>query len=77
MTWSIRVEVEVHGRPSSGRAASRTTMPGDDPALMTASIKAYQDAGVEHVVLALNSGDIPALKRLMETIANEVLPEFR
>ncbi len=76
MTWSIRVEVEVHGRPSSDRAATRTTMPGDDPAMMRASIKAYQDAGVEHVVLALNSGDVPAIKRLMETIANEVLPEF-
>ena len=77
MTWSIRVEVEVHGRPSSDRAATRTTMPGDDPAMMQASIKAYQDAGVEHVVLALNSGDVPALKRLVETIASEVLPEFR
>ena len=77
ITWSIRVEVEVHGQPSSERAASRTTMPGHDPAMMTASIKAYQDAGVEHIVLALNSGDVPALKRLMETIANEVLPEFR
>jgi probable F420-dependent oxidoreductase len=77
MTWSTRVEVEVHGRPSSDRAATRTTMPGHDPALMTTSIKAYQDAGVEHIVLALNSGDVPALKRLMETIASEVLPEFR
>ena len=77
MTWSTRVEVEVHGRPSSGRAAGRTTMPGDDPAMMAASIKAYQDAGVDHIVLALNSGDVSALKQLMETIANEVLPEFR
>ena len=76
MTWSIRVEVEVHGRPSSDRAATRTTMPGDDPAMMRASIKAYQDAGVEHVVLALNSGDVPAIKRLIKTIANEVLLEF-
>ncbi len=45
--------------------------------MMIASIKAYQDAGVDHMVLALNSGDVPALKRLMEKIANEVLPEFR
>jgi hypothetical protein len=45
--------------------------------MMRASIKAYQDAGVEHMVLALNSADVPALKRLMETIASEVLPEFR
>jgi len=77
MTWSARVEVEVHGRPSSDRAASRTTMPGHDPAMMVSSIKAYQDVGVDHMVLALNSGDVPALKRLMETIASEVLPEFR
>lgn len=77
MTWSTRVEVEVHGRPSSERAASRNTLPGDDPAKMVADIKAYQDAGVDHIVLALNSGDVPALKRLMERIAAEVMPEFR
>ena len=77
MTWSTRVEVEVHGRSSSDRAASRSTMPGDDPAMMVASIKPYQDAGVDHIVLALNSGDVTALKRLMESISAEVLPEFR
>jgi probable F420-dependent oxidoreductase len=77
MTWSARVEVEVHGRPSSERAASRNTLPGGDPAKMVADIKAYQDVGVDHIVLALNSGDVPALKMLMETIAAEVIPEFR
>ena len=44
--------------------------------MMVAGIKAYQDAGVDHMVLALNSGDVSALKRLMETMANEVPPEF-
>jgi hypothetical protein len=44
---------------------------------MVAGIKAYQDAGVDHMVLALNSGDVDALKRLMERIAAEVMPEFR
>jgi probable F420-dependent oxidoreductase len=77
MTWSTRVEVEVHGRPSSERAASRNTLPGDDPAKMVADIRAYQDAGVDHIVLALNSGDVLALKQLMETIAAEIMPEFR
>ncbi len=77
MTWSTRAEVEVHGKPSSDRAASRTTLPGNDPAIMVANIKAYQAAGVDHMVLALNSGDVDALKRLMETIATEVLPEFK
>ncbi len=77
MTWSTRVEVEVHGRPSSERAASRNTLPGDDPAKMVADIRAYQDAGVDHIVLALNSGDVLALKQLMETIAAEIMPQFR
>jgi probable F420-dependent oxidoreductase len=77
MTWSTRLEVEVHGRPSSERASTRTTLPGDNPEMMVAGIKAYQDAGVDHIVLALNSGDVAALRRLMETIAAEVIPEFR
>ena len=77
MDWSNRVEVEVHGKPSSDRAASRSTLPGDNPDIMTAGIKAYEDAGVDHIVLALNSGDVSALKRLMGTIATEVIPEFR
>ena len=77
MTWSTRLEVEVHGRPSSERASTRTRLSGDNSEMMVAGIKAYQDAGVDHMVLALNSGDVSALKRLMETIAAEVMPEFR
>ena len=74
---SARVEVEVHGGPSSQRAASRSRLPGDDPGAMRAGIVAYLDAGVEHMVLALNSGDIPSLRRLMSVIADEVLPVYR
>ena len=77
ITMSARIEVEVHGGPSSQRAASRARIPGDDPGAMRAGIEAYREAGVEHVVLALNSGDVPALRRLMATIAEEVLPSFR
>ena len=77
ITMSARVEVEVHGGPSSQRAASRSRLPGDDPGAMRAGIEAYREAGVEHMVLALNSGDIPALRRLMSIIADEVLPAFR
>ena len=75
--WSARVEVEVHGQPSSDRTSSRSTLPGDKPDMVTAGIKSYQDAGVEHIVLALNSGDIDALKLIMETIASKVIPEFK
>ena len=76
ITMSTRVEIEVHGGPSSQRAASRSRLPGDDSAAMRAGIEAYREAGVEHMVLALNSGDVPALRRLMSVIADEVLPAF-
>jgi len=32
---------------------------------------------VDHVVLALNSGDVPRLRALMEDIAQKVIPQFR
>ena len=70
ITMSARVEIEVHGGPSSQRAASRSRLPGGDTGAIRAGIEAYQEAGVEHMVLALNSGDIPALRRLMSVIAD-------
>ena len=77
ITMSARIEVEVHGGPSSQRVSSRSRLTGDDPGAMRAGIEAYREAGVEHMLLALNSGDIPALRRLMSIIADEVLPAFR
>jgi hypothetical protein len=44
---------------------------------MIAGIAAYQTAGVEHVVLALNTGEVARITELMETIAQLVIPEFR
>jgi hypothetical protein len=44
---------------------------------MSAGIRAYQSAGVEHVVLALNTGDVPRIRTLMEDIARKVMPQFR
>jgi probable F420-dependent oxidoreductase len=77
LTMSVRVEVEAHGRPSSHRTQSRTRFPGDDVDRMIAGIRAYQEAGVEHIVLALNSGDVPRITELMESIAQKVMPQFR
>lgn len=77
LTMSIRLEVEVHGGPSSSRAADRSRLPGHDPGAMTGALAAYQTAGMDHVVLALNSGDVPALTTIMERIARDVLPQFR
>ena len=77
IAMSARVEVEVHGGPSSERAADRARISGDDTGGIIAGLEAYQAAGVEHVILAHNSGDIPAITTLMERIARQVIPHFR
>jgi probable F420-dependent oxidoreductase len=77
LTMSIRVEVEAHGGASSQRAQNRSRLPGDDVEQMSAGIMAYQNAGVEHVVLALNTGDVVRIRSLMEDIARQVIPQFR
>ena len=74
---SARVEVEVHGGPSSSRAANSARISGNDPGLMRTGIEAYRQAGVEHILLALNSGDTGRLRDLMAIIAEQVLPHFR
>jgi len=77
LTWSLRVEVEAHGGPSSERTAGRARLSGDDPDAMAASLAAYETAGVQHVILALNTGDATTITKLMETIAQDVVPRFR
>jgi hypothetical protein len=44
---------------------------------MIAGIRAYESSGVHHIVLALNSGDMPKITALMEDIAKRVIPQFR
>ena len=75
LAWSVRLDVEVTPGPSSARAANRSRLAGD-PQQIIAGVSAYQQAGVEHVVLALNSGEVPRLLSLMEDIAEKVLPRF-
>jgi alkanesulfonate monooxygenase SsuD/methylene tetrahydromethanopterin reductase-like flavin-dependent oxidoreductase (luciferase family) len=77
LTMSIRVEVEAHGRASSQRAHSRSRLPGDNMDQMIDGIRAYQAVGVEHIVLALNTGDVPRIRALMEDIARKVMPQVR
>jgi hypothetical protein len=73
---SMRVEVEVGGKASSQRAASRARLPGDNADQMIAGIRAYQSAGVDHIVLALNSGDMAGITALMVAIAQKVMPHL-
>ncbi|HJN87492.1 MAG: LLM class F420-dependent oxidoreductase [Dehalococcoidia bacterium] len=77
ITMSVRFEVEVHDGPSSERAVDRARVSGGDPGAIIGAIEAYQAAGVEHVILAHNSGDIPAITTLVERIARHVIPHFR
>ena len=77
LTMSVRVEVEAHGRPSSRRASDRARLPGDDPAALAAGIAAYQSAGAQHLVLALNTGDVSRIRELIQGIAEDVIPQFR
>jgi hypothetical protein len=72
----VRVEVEVSPGPSSVRAAGCSRISGHDVERMAAAIAAYQSAVVEHVVLALNSGDVPRITTLMENIPRRVMPRF-
>ena len=44
---------------------------------MIAGIEAYARAGVEHIVLALNSGDLAHITGLMVHIAQKVMPHCR
>ncbi len=74
---SMRVEVEVDGKASSQRAATRARLPGDNADQMIAGIRAYQRVGVDHIVLALNSGDITSITTLMADIAQRVVPRLR
>lgn len=77
LTMSIRIEVEAHGGPSSTRAQDRARLPGDDLEQMAAGVRAYQESGVEHVLFALNTGDINRIGELMRNIADRVIPRFR
>ena len=77
IAMSTRVEVEVHGGPSSQRAASRARLPGDDMGALRAGLEAFSEAGVQHFILALNSGDISAIRSVMAKIADEIIPAFQ
>jgi hypothetical protein len=44
---------------------------------MIGGIQAYQRAGVEHVVLAVNSGEVARIAALMADIAQNVMPRCR
>ena len=69
---SVRFQSPAEGGPGSGRA-----VPGYDPDGMTAAMAAYKEAGVQHMVLGLNTRDVSAITRVMESVAGDVMPRLR
>ena len=63
---SVRLDVDV-----------TTDATGDSLNRLADKIVEFQQAGVEHTVLALGSGDTSRLENWMEAIATRVLPVFR
>ena len=45
-------------------------------AMTAAGIEAFQFVGAEHVIISLNTGDVANLKRQMEVIAGDEIPQF-
>lgn len=77
LVMSARVEVAATSGPSSDRAANRARIPGGDPEQTALALAAYRAAGVEHLVLALNTGDVTRIRSLMEELSAQTLPQFR
>ncbi len=63
---SVRFDVDV--------AADATSEQLDQ---LVSDINAFDEAGAEHIVLALNSGDVPRLREWMDAIARHVIPAVK
>ena len=75
LTMAVLVQAGVHGS-AGGDAAHTSTIWADDADAMRTLLGGYRDAGVDHVVVAIGSGDIPLHRNAMEAIAS-VLADVR
>ena len=75
IVMSVRVSVQFQA-PAAGGSGSGRAVPGYDPDGMTAAMAAYQEAGVQHMVLGLNTRDVSAITRVMESVAGDVMPRL-
>jgi len=76
LTMSVRIDVLAEPRPTRPGTESRTRL-GEDKAHALDVLKGYEAAGVAHVCLALESGNVPKLEARMRQYATDVLPAFR
>ena len=72
----VRQMASAAGRdPDAIEMSLRLNVTGElDTLRLTDSLRAYEDAGVTHVCLALESGDVPQLANTMRRIATDVIP---
>ena len=75
IVMSVRVAVQFQA-PAAGGPGSGRAVPGYDPDGMTSAMAAYKEAGVEHMVLGLNTRDVSAITRVMESVARDVIPRL-
>ena len=48
-----------------------------DPRALVDTLREYEDAGLQHAVLALESGDVSELEATMRRVASDVVPALR
>ena len=75
----IREQAAAAGRdPASLTMSVRVDVnPSSDLGQLAATLAAYETAGVEHVVLAIATGDMSVINNLADRMANEVIPQVR
>ena len=66
LEMSVRFDIDPAGDATAERMDN-----------LVAEIGAFDEAGAEHIVLALGSGDVPQLREWMEAIASRVIPAVR
>ena len=75
LTMSVLVQAGVRGSVG-GDASHVAAIWADDADAMRTLLQGYRAVGVEHVVVAIGSGDIPLHRKAMETMAS-VLDDVR
>jgi probable F420-dependent oxidoreductase len=74
----VRDMASAAGRdPNAIEMSLRLNVTGElDPQRVVDTLRAYEDAGVSHVCLALESGDVAKLEDTMRRVAADVSPAF-
>lgn len=70
---ALRTTLEITEQPWERPPQQRRTLRGTVPELV-AMVRAYRDAGVTHLIIDPNSGDVAYNREILHRIATEVMP---